>query len=342
MRTPDADLFPGALDRSYGQLLTAYVTGQQFEIEGKALRKEGVMEALGAADTDKPWTAFTSVMGGIAAAPEVQIDTPLYATAVRIPFNSRQERTRFDVANRLVLGGTHGYFAPRPNEEPGNVLRIEQYGHGHLSALARVGTITWEQQFGKILGSQNSQLVRNTKIGQLAERGLLERLPDDIQGFVQEQRDRHGEIADEFVLSSGSLSLVGMAMRRKLREAYGEDVPLAVQLPHSHKPTVERRVKYREAATMYTDQDHAPMSEAGVRSALAHQGQEQLDELTVAWQHRDIPKILKFMWELGTGFGASEGATAALRATATVVAANSFALKQRHADKRAKQRLGLN
>lgn len=332
MGAEQIDILPGALDSSFRARVNEYVTSRQTSLLDRNLKKEKVIDQLGQdALAGRPWSAYMEIMDGIIGASAV-LDPADSGdlTTLNVSFADKDKRDRFHDIYDQMLAGTHGPEMPhfRTNEPPDVGLTVRSFGYADACTAGRIGTALFRQQYKKSLGP-GLRLILTSTIGDIERKGLTHRLPIELQQRIARQEQLFGkEVTGTMLLTSGHISVIGVAMRNALK-----DKKLAIQRAYGERPVIEERL------ILYSTETDVPISVASIGRIIVGQIRERIRDFKASFQKRDYTKAMQDLWGLLSGFGSTEGIGAIVRASATLAAAYGAALWGMAADKRTKRRI---
>ncbi|HKR82000.1 MAG TPA: hypothetical protein VJR27_03290 [Candidatus Saccharimonadales bacterium] len=329
MSAEQTGIAPEALSLGFVARVDEYVTSRQFNTLATNLEREGVIAALGDTAIDTPWQAFMEVTDGITAATAESGADPALMN-VAITFTDTKARERFHNLYDLLLAGIHGLAMPHLRSGGPRELRAWNFSYADLSTAGRAGTALLRQEYGKTLGP-NLRLIQANTVGDIASGNVMHYIPDRLRTRVAQQREDLSQLfdeetADESLLSSGRLGIVGKAMR-EAQHSVGM-VSLAVQRPRSNRPRIEEKTHF------FARGADIPLSHTTIRRTIIEQVRDGVEELTRPYKERNLVKVGQDLWDIVTGLGMAQGAGSAVRALGTISAASVAALWGMRTDQR--------
>jgi len=309
---------PEALQDGFIDGITTYLTDKAFDKLYDNLEREKITKSLGEFVGDRaivtPWQDFMEVTDSITGAePKASPNTP-GALIMNVKIKGEANRAFLHDIFESTFNGISGEDMPRIRED-GKSLTIRNLRYADISSIGRLGTATMRKEFADTLGP-NIHLVQTGKIGEIESTSVVDHLPTELLDRINHNKQAFGKRADDTLLSTGNIGLIGLAARQVLG-----DSELAIQRPRRNRPKIEKGV------ILLSNGADVPTSQVTMRETLKGQALDVFDEFAEPYRERKFIKAGKEIWNILSDFGISDGVGSFVRAVSTVSWASGVSLK---------------
>lgn len=341
------DKFAKNLDSAHittrmGAVVTEHLTNRNLDVLGENALNAGIFERPEAA----PWSAYMAIVDTITDSESertTSTNSSLCLTNTLIRFDSNLGRDRFQYVAEGALAGIQVSTMPRIRSGGQRELIIHDMSYADLSTLGRIATALMRRQYLPVAGRNIRGFAQQT-IETMTENGFRMYLPFELANRAIQQEEILG--ADS-LLSSGNLTRIGRAMRQALTATQSEletaqnkgkrdeldDWLLQIQRRYGDRPHIEARTRF------ISDKSAAPVSRTPMGVAIKDQVEQRVHEFKKPYKERDWDKVMRDIWSLASGLGASEGVGALLRALSTIARASATSGKGMLVDRRELRKL---